>query len=106
MKLVRVEAPHFVAAFETDGVVQKAAPILKFALGWSDDRARSYFARKGWKAIVVCAALPVLASCTAAPVDPFILDKAKAPHHIDKERFVYSCAPPQVTTNAALFAFK
>lgn len=53
MKLVRVVAPHFVAGFETDGIVRRTAPILKVLRGWDDERARRYIARKGWKASVV-----------------------------------------------------
>lgn len=53
MRLIRVVAPHFVAAFETDGIVRRAAPIIKYMIGWSDDRARQYIARKGWEASVV-----------------------------------------------------
>ena len=53
MKLVRVVAPHFVAGFETDGIVRRTAPILKRMLGWSDDRARKYITSKGWRASVV-----------------------------------------------------
>ena len=53
MKLVRVVAPHFVAGFETDGIVRRTAPILKRMLGWSDDRARKYIASKGWRASIV-----------------------------------------------------
>ncbi|BBB99822.1 hypothetical protein [Bradyrhizobium elkanii] len=53
MNLVRVVAPHFVAGFETDGVVRRAAPILKYLVGKSDDQARAYIKKKEWKAIVV-----------------------------------------------------
>jgi hypothetical protein len=53
VKLVRVVAPHFVAAFETDGIVRRTAPILKRMLGWTDDRARKYIASKGWRASIV-----------------------------------------------------
>ena len=53
MKLIRVIAPHFVAGFETDGIVRRTAPILKQLRGWTDDRARRYIARKGWRASVV-----------------------------------------------------
>jgi hypothetical protein len=52
-RLIRVVAPHFVAGFITDGAVTIAAPILKYMIGWSDDRARSYIATKGWVAHVV-----------------------------------------------------
>jgi hypothetical protein len=53
MKLVRVVAPHFVAGFESDGTVRRTAPILKVMRGWTDERARRYIARKGWKASIV-----------------------------------------------------
>ena len=53
MKLVRVVAPHFVAGFETDGIVRRTAPILKRMHGWTDDRARKYISRKGWRASIV-----------------------------------------------------
>lgn len=53
MKLVRVVAPHFVAGFETDGIVRRAAPILKYLKGKTDAQARAYIARKGWKASVI-----------------------------------------------------
>jgi hypothetical protein len=52
-KLVRVVAPHFVAGFESDGIIRRTAPILKQMRGWTDDRARKYMARKGWKASVL-----------------------------------------------------
>lgn len=53
LRLIRVVAPHFVAGFETDGTVRRAAPILRYMVGWSDDRARSYIRRKGWNAYVI-----------------------------------------------------
>lgn len=53
MKLVRVVAPHFVAGFETDGTVRRAAPILKYMTGWLDQKARGYVKSKGWKATIV-----------------------------------------------------
>ena len=53
MKLVRVVAPHFVAGFETDGVVRRAAPIIKYLVGKTDDQARAYIKRKGWKANII-----------------------------------------------------
>ena len=53
MMLVRVVAPHFVAGFETDGVVRRAAPIIKYLVGKTNDEARTYIARKGWKASIV-----------------------------------------------------
>jgi len=53
MRLIRVVAPHFVAGFESDGTVRRAAPILRFMVGWSDERARVYIAGKGWRAAVI-----------------------------------------------------
>ena len=53
MKLVRVVGPTFVAAFETDGIVRRTAPILKALRGMDDERARRYIARKGWKASII-----------------------------------------------------
>ncbi len=51
MRLVRVVAPHFVAGFETDGVVRRAAPILRRSLlGKTDEEARAVIAAKRWKA--------------------------------------------------------
>jgi hypothetical protein len=38
---VRVVALHFVAGFETDGVVRSAAPILKRLIGMIDEEARA-----------------------------------------------------------------
>jgi hypothetical protein len=48
-----VVAPHFVAGFETDGVVRRAAPIIKYLVGRTDGEARSYIHSKGWVANVV-----------------------------------------------------
>jgi hypothetical protein len=56
MNLVRVVAPHFVAGFETDGIVRRAAPIIKYMVGWTDDAVRDYVRKKGWKAAIVQAA--------------------------------------------------
>ncbi len=53
LALVRVVAPHFVAGFETDGIVRRAAPIIKYMEGWDNDRAREYMAKKGWKASII-----------------------------------------------------
>lgn len=53
MKLVRVVAPHFVAGFETDGVVRRAAPIIKYLVGKTDNQVRAYIKSKGWKASIV-----------------------------------------------------
>ena len=53
MKLVRVVAPHFVAGFETDGIVRRAAPILKRLVGLTDDEARAVILKMGWRASVI-----------------------------------------------------
>ena len=34
MKLVRIVAPHFVAAVAADSVVRECAPILSYMAGW------------------------------------------------------------------------
>lgn len=52
-RLVRFVAPHFVAGFVTNGRVTRAAPIIKYIVGWPDDRVREYCRRKGWSAKVV-----------------------------------------------------
>lgn len=49
MRLIRIVAPHFVAGFETDGIVRRAAPIIKYLVGKTDDQVREYIRRKGWK---------------------------------------------------------
>lgn len=51
--LVRIVAPHFVAGFETDGTVRRAAPILRYMVGWNDDKVRDYVKKKGWTASIV-----------------------------------------------------
>lgn len=52
--LVRVVAPSFVAGFETDGVVRRAAPILRrHILGMTDEQAARVIERKGWIAEAV-----------------------------------------------------
>lgn len=53
-QLARVEAPHFVAGLILrDGRCSRAAPILKWAIGKTQDELRTYFAQKGWKATIV-----------------------------------------------------
>ncbi|WP_439398646.1 hypothetical protein ACRQ5Q_14955 [Bradyrhizobium sp. PMVTL-01] len=53
LTLVRVVAPHFVAGFESNGTVCRAAPILKYLVGKTNDEARAYIAREGWRASIV-----------------------------------------------------
>ena len=50
-RLIRVVAPHFVAAcIIVDGVVTESAPILGWSIGWNADKLSTYFTRKGWTA--------------------------------------------------------
>ena len=52
--LVRVVAPYFVAGLVLDGnTVVAAAPILKWAIGQTRARLRTYFAHKRWTATVI-----------------------------------------------------
>lgn len=57
--LVRIVAPNFVAGFETDGIVLRAAPIIKYLVGKSNADVRAYIKSKGWTASI-CAARPIL----------------------------------------------
>jgi hypothetical protein len=53
MMLVRIVAPHFVAGLETDGIVRRAAPILRYLVGKTDEEAATYIRSKGWQIEVV-----------------------------------------------------
>lgn len=48
---MRITAPHFVAGLvlNANQVVVRAAPILRYMLGWSRHHVRNYCARKHWK---------------------------------------------------------
>lgn len=50
--MITIDAPHFFAAVIIDkhGRVERAAPILKYMVGWDAARVISYAASKGWKA--------------------------------------------------------
>lgn len=49
--LVRIETPHFVAGLEIEGGrVVRAAPILKYMVGWPATRVREYAHRRAWRA--------------------------------------------------------
>ncbi len=74
MKLVRVVAPHFVAGFETDGIVRRTAPILKRMRGWTDERARKYMLSKGWKASIVPEQMSLLLDTTKPNLVPHPID--------------------------------
>ena len=62
---MQITAPHFCAGLETRaGVVQRAAPIIKYMRGWETWRVRDYCAGKNWKL--------KLLSVTVGPTDfPF-----------------------------------
>jgi hypothetical protein len=48
--LLRIEAPYFVAGAEClDGRVVRAAPIVKYMIGWLMVDASAYATRKGWE---------------------------------------------------------
>lgn len=52
MKLLRVEAPHFVAGAIWKGPpwrCTEAAPILRWMVGKNADEVRDYLTRKGWR---------------------------------------------------------
>ncbi|MCA1452094.1 hypothetical protein I6F35_02555 [Bradyrhizobium sp. BRP22] len=51
--MVRIVAPHFVAGFESDGKVVRAAPILRDMIGMSDAKARARIKANGWTAHIV-----------------------------------------------------
>lgn len=49
MAIYRVVAPHFVCGIETnEGVVVKAAPIMKWAIGMKSVNVLTFCAQKGW----------------------------------------------------------
>lgn len=48
--LVRIEAPHFVAAvIIEDGVCIEAAPIMSWAIGKTEQDLVTWFNTKGWE---------------------------------------------------------
>jgi hypothetical protein len=47
MTMYRVVAKHFVAGFVIEeGVVARAAPIIKYVIGWKERKALKYFHSK------------------------------------------------------------
>lgn len=47
--LLRIIAPWFVAGVVLrDDIVVEAAPILRYTVGWSEERLRSYAKRRRW----------------------------------------------------------
>ena len=49
-QIIVVTAPHFVAGVcMHDDIAVRAAPILKYMVGWDFPKIEQYVARKGWK---------------------------------------------------------
>lgn len=47
--MIRISSNYFVAgACVNAGFVTHAAPILKYMIGWTQERALSYCRQKGW----------------------------------------------------------
>lgn len=48
--IIVITAPHFVAGvcMNAADVAVRAAPILKYMVGWDFPRIESYVAKKGW----------------------------------------------------------
>jgi hypothetical protein len=48
--MIRITAPHFCAGVIVEyGRITRAAPILRYMVGWSVERAIAYARGKGWK---------------------------------------------------------
>lgn len=51
--LARIEAPYFIAGIEfskdTKTVVTRAAPIIKYMIGWSPIDVKTYCLKKKWR---------------------------------------------------------
>jgi hypothetical protein len=46
----RIVAPHFVAGIDLqDGVVTKAAPIVRYMLGWGAESVQRYLDEHEWR---------------------------------------------------------
>lgn len=57
--LVQVRAPHFVAGVVfVDGIARRAAPILRWCVGMTEESARHAFRTRGYRAYVVQAGAP------------------------------------------------
>lgn len=47
--LIRIEAPFFVAGIDArDRRVIRAAPIVKYMIGWDSQHVADYCKRRGW----------------------------------------------------------
>lgn len=50
MMVLRITSPYFVAGITVDGgLVERAAPILKYMLGWPMHRVQTYCESRYWK---------------------------------------------------------
>lgn len=62
MKLYRIDAPHFCAGLEIEEKIEylnpyhysiykvvRAAPKIKYMLGWTRNKVTKYCKKKGWK---------------------------------------------------------
>ncbi len=49
--MIRIDSGYFIAGviFNNQGVVVRAAPIVKYMKGWSKDSVIAYATRKGWQ---------------------------------------------------------
>ena len=48
--IIHITAPYFSAGvLVRNSVVYKAAPIVKYMVGWSVERVMEYCQKKGWK---------------------------------------------------------
>jgi hypothetical protein len=53
MNLVRIVSPYFVAGLEEDGTVRRAAPIIKYMVGWDIAKVYRYVLKKEWEATII-----------------------------------------------------
>jgi hypothetical protein len=69
MTLICIDAPHFCAGVVVDerGTVVRAAPIVRYMIGWPAKRVTAYAGRKGWKAVYgnerLAAGKPMVFTC-------------------------------------------
>ncbi len=48
MTLIRIVSPHFVAGLEATDRVIRAAPVIRYMVGWTGKQVASYCKSKGW----------------------------------------------------------
>jgi len=53
MKILRINAPHFIAGVVLESTVTITAPIVKYMKGWTEEKVYSYCASKGWQIDVI-----------------------------------------------------